>query len=122
MQELIKVKKNIVDTEDDESNTPLHLACLHGNVDTARVLLQAGADPNARLDSDSQICVGSQFQYIAKKVQRVSFCLTCRHATSWTPIDSAASGGWDSIVLLLIEYESDLDPKDKANVSYVRIP
>ena len=50
------------------------------------------------------------------------FLSLCRNAIYWTPIDSAASGGWDRTVQLLIEYESDLDPKDKANVSHVTIP
>ena len=61
MQELIKVKKNIIDSKDDESNTPLHLACLHGHIDTARVLLQAGADSYARSESNHQIRAKPQF-------------------------------------------------------------
>ena len=50
------------------------------------------------------------------------FLPLCRNAIYWTPIDAAASGGWDRTVQLLIDHESDLDPKDKANVSHVTIP
>ena len=49
------MKKGIIDSEDDESNTPLHMACLRGHVDTAKVLLEAGADPNVRSVNDCQI-------------------------------------------------------------------
>lgn len=55
VRELIRMKKGIMDSEDDESNTPLHKACLRGHVDTAKVLLEAGADPNARSVNDCQI-------------------------------------------------------------------
>ena len=61
MQELIKTKENFIDVRDAEFNTPLHLACMHGHNDTARVLLQAGADPNARSDGDGHVRMGPEF-------------------------------------------------------------
>ena len=44
-------KENIdlIDDEDDDSNTPLHLACIHGHCQVARVLLDAEVDPDVRL-------------------------------------------------------------------------
>ena len=55
MKELIrhgeKVKLDLIVDEDDDSNTPLHLACINGHYQVARALLNANADPDVRLVS-----------------------------------------------------------------------
>lgn len=33
--------------ENDQGEIALHLACKEGNIETSRVLLEAGSDPNA---------------------------------------------------------------------------
>lgn len=43
-----------IDQPDAQGVTPLHLACLVGNVDDVKLLLQLGADPNASVDSKFQ--------------------------------------------------------------------
>ena len=48
VQELIRHKRNMIVDEDDDSNTPLHIACIHGHTEVADVLLKSGSDPNAR--------------------------------------------------------------------------
>ncbi len=40
---------DLIGDEDDDSNTPLHLACINGHYWVAKVLLDAEADPDARL-------------------------------------------------------------------------
>ena len=48
IQELIQHKRNMIYDEDDDSNTPLHIACIHGHTGVADVLLKSGSDPDAR--------------------------------------------------------------------------
>lgn len=52
MKELIrhgkKIKIDLIVDEDDDSNTPLHLACAKGHYVVAKVLLEAEADPDVR--------------------------------------------------------------------------
>ena len=86
--------------EDVDSNSPLHLACINGHWEAARILLLNEADPNARY------CT----------ILLLESCTIFRSARNWTPLDCAASGGWDKIALLLIENGADIDPRDKANV------
>ena len=55
VKELIRhgemMKLDLIVDEDDDSNTPLHLACINGHYQVARVLLDAEADPDVRLAS-----------------------------------------------------------------------
>lgn len=53
MRELVTKDKNLVNDEDDSSNTALHLAALAGHAKLAEVLLEFGADVAARYDVHS---------------------------------------------------------------------
>ena len=48
VRELIKNDTMIVNDEDENSNTPLHLAAQYGHHKLAKVLLDLGADVSAR--------------------------------------------------------------------------
>ena len=45
---LIKQDPSIINDEDDCSNTPLHLAALHGHIKVVELLLNQGAAIDAR--------------------------------------------------------------------------
>ena len=47
-RELVTQDKNAVNDEDENSNTPLHLAALAGHAKLADVLIEMGADVAAR--------------------------------------------------------------------------
>ena len=43
-----RMKLDLIEDEDDDSNRPLHLACTNGHYNVARALLDAKADPDVR--------------------------------------------------------------------------
>jgi len=45
---LIQADPTVVKSKDNLGDTPLHVAALHGNVDVAKALIDAGADVNAK--------------------------------------------------------------------------
>ena len=51
---LLKRDISIINDEDDASNTPLHLAALHGNDKVTKELLERGAAIDAR--SAAELC------------------------------------------------------------------
>lgn len=48
VRELARFKDSLLFDEDDDSNTPLHLACANGHYGMAKVLLDAGSNPDAK--------------------------------------------------------------------------
>ena len=81
----------VVNDEDEDSNTPLHLACLAGHAKVVRTLIEAGADIEAR------------------------------NCTLWTPLDCAAARGWLKTVRVLLEADAPVDPLDRSKVPFVNI-
>ncbi|CAL1283118.1 unnamed protein product [Larinioides sclopetarius] len=83
-QLLMKKNKTIVNAEDENANTPLHLAALSGHYNMICVLLQAGANIEAK------------------------------NCYLWTPLDCAASRGWKRCCLYLLKAGADVDTVDKS--------
>ena len=48
VQELAKFQQALLYDEDEDSNTPLHLACSNGHYSMAKVLLDAGCEPDQK--------------------------------------------------------------------------
>src|SRR5487761_2299708 len=48
VKELLQTDPKLVSSKDKDGDTPLHVAALHGQVQVAQVLLDAGADVNAK--------------------------------------------------------------------------
>lgn len=83
VRDLVHRYKFLISDENEESNTPLHLACLEGHSEVVSVLLEAGADVEAR------------------------------NSSLWTPLDCASARGHVVCVHHLLDYDSPLDPLDK---------
>lgn len=76
-------RRSKLDGIDDHGNTPLHTAARYSRIESAKMLLKAGADPNITAEN------------------------------GFTPLHEAAENGWDSIVSLLVENDDCiLDVKD----------
>ena len=48
MKEMIRVNKELIPLVDDEGNSALHLACIEGYNNVAKVLIDGGATVDAR--------------------------------------------------------------------------
>ncbi|XP_013406001.1 transient receptor potential cation channel subfamily A member 1 homolog isoform X2 [Lingula anatina] len=87
VRELVNRQKTIVNDEDEESNTALHLAALAGHQKVMDVLLDLGADVEAR------------------------------NAKGWTALDCAAYMGKVKAAKTLLEADSPIDPLDRNKVT-----
>ena len=48
VHELIRYKHATIQDKDEDSNSPLHIACIHGHVGVAKVLIAANCDIKER--------------------------------------------------------------------------
>jgi ankyrin repeat protein len=85
LRKLLKGDLALVRARDKEGSTPLHWAAWRGQVEAARLLLEAGADVNARNQN-----------------------------THWgtTPLHAAAHGNQATVVQLLLAHGADLRAKN----------
>lgn len=91
VRELVRRHKLLIPDENEESNTPLHLACLEGHADVVKVLLEHGAEVEAR------------------------------NTSLWTPLDCASAKGHVYCVHLLLDYDAPLDPLDKTKTTPLQL-
>ncbi|HXE75191.1 MAG TPA: ankyrin repeat domain-containing protein [Candidatus Xenobia bacterium] len=82
---LLKADPSLVHARDKEGSTPLHWAAWRGQVEAVRLLLEAGAEVNARNQN-----------------------------THWgtTPLHAAAHGNQAAVAQLLLEYGGDVHSKN----------
>ena len=57
MEQMIEANKELIPLVDDEGNTALHLACIEGYVNVAKVLIDKGAAVDARCVLNNVLCV-----------------------------------------------------------------
>ena len=84
VKQLLIFEKNLVYCIDENNNTALHLACLNRKPKIAEELLNFGA------------------------------CVKERNSKQWTPLDCASSVGAVECAKVLLDYDSPLDPLDRA--------
>ena len=87
VEAILNLRRNAIMSEDEDSNTPLHLACMNKRFRTAEVLLKFGADVHSR------------------------------NAKKWTPLDCAASVGAVQCARLLLDSQAPIDPLDRTKTT-----
>ncbi len=92
--------------------TALHLAAFFGHTESVRLLLQAGADPNARAENDSAVqplhsAVAGRHLDVAAELLEAGADASAAQRGGWTPLMAAAAHGDEPMVDLLLQYDAD---------------
>jgi ankyrin repeat protein len=88
IRKMLKDHPDLVSSEDNDRQTPLHMAAMFGHKDVAELLLANKADVNA-----------------ITKIYRM------------TPLHMAAAGGYKNIVELLLANKANVDVEDKDGIT-----
>jgi uncharacterized protein len=91
--------------------TPLHYAAFFGGPEVARVLLDAGADPNIRSENDFSVtplhsAVAGQSKVALLLIERGAE-VNVRQRHGWTPLHGAADHGDEDVVEALLAAGAD---------------
>jgi ankyrin repeat protein len=95
--------------------TPLHLASHRGHADVARMLLEHGADADARDDLKRfPLLWASEYGHV--EVVRVllehGVDMEARDEESWSPLERASHEGHAEVAQVLLEYGADVKAQD----------
>ncbi|KAG4278849.1 hypothetical protein FPRO04_06170 [Fusarium proliferatum] len=107
-----KAGNDVIDVQDRQKRTPLHLAALHGHSTVSKQLLKSGAKTNGQaVDGDTALhfAVLQGHQSIMKYLlERDSNLINISDGQSHTPLFSAVFRGSSSAVKLLLDRRADL--------------
>nr|RBQ91653.1 hypothetical protein FVER53263_02335 [Fusarium verticillioides] len=111
-----KAGNDVLDVQDRQKRTPLHLAARHGHSTVTKQLLKSGAKTNAQTvvgDTALHFAVLQGHQSIMKYLlERDPNLITVADGQSHTPLFSAVFRGSSSAVKLLIDRRADLRALD----------
>lgn len=106
-----------LDIVDEDGATALHVAAAGGHLKALKLLIEAGADVNAKDDEGStplhQAVATNQYECVAELAKADGIDLEARDATLATPLLVAATLNLVTIVKLLISKHAQLDAGDE---------
>ena len=104
--------------KNDSEETPLHCAVIKGRLDVVKQLLIFETNLVYTIDENNDTalhlaCLNKKPK-IAKELLEFGACVKERNSKQWTPLDCASSVGAVECAKVLLEYDSPLDPLDRA--------
>jgi len=97
-----------VNAKDIRDNTALHRASMHGHTDVAEILLEAGANVNAKDDIRGKTALHcaarNRHMDVARLLLEAGADVNARDGNGWTALHRASVNGHTEIANLLREY------------------
>jgi len=125
-RKLVRNNPKLVDYYSEDGWTPLHLAAHYGHLETARILLQHGADVlavsrNAMVNYPLHAAVaGNHTGMVALLLDNGADVNKQQHG-GWTPLHGAVNSGNLEMVKLLAESGADINAANDAGVTVLSI-
>jgi len=111
---LLAVSPDLVSSRDEDGSTPLHTAAMIGHMDAVLLLLERGADPDARNSLDQSPLLYAAYGGHAAIVDTLiarGAPFDCRDARGFAPIHFAAREGHADVVDLLVSKGAAFDTR-----------
>jgi uncharacterized protein len=107
--ELLAADPDLVSSYALDGFTPLHLAVFFGNLETARLLLDKGADlhawsQNAQANQPLHAALAGNATPVIQLLVESGADVTARSAEGWTPLHQAAQNGNLDVIRLLVAH------------------
>jgi uncharacterized protein len=122
VHDLINRDRSLASAWSPDGFTPLHFAGFFGQEDSARTLLENGADPNAVAKNTMKVAplhsaaAGRNVNIVRMLLERGASPNARQHG-GWTPIHEAAQSGDFDMVELLLKHGADPAAKNDAGVT-----
>ena len=112
---LLSTSSNMLNTANDEGETPLVIACMKSNLTIADLLIDAGAEVNKALlngNTPLHFAAWSGNKFIGRKLIAANAQMDIRNENGETPLILAAREGNNEFVALLVEHGADVNLAD----------
>ena len=124
VQALLQADPKLLNDKDNQGNTPLHLAALHGQLNVVQALVDAGADVNAK-NNFAPFAPGDLWPYLSPSNHPDPVALLSVHAldqrdtqNGYTPLDLASfSARYMPVVQLLVAKGADVNAQASSGAS-----
>ena len=120
IQMLIDASAN-VNHQDEFDNTPLHVACKQGYMQAFEMLVEHGADLQAKGKSHETLLHLTQNPKIAEELVSKGFDIMALEQDMKTPLHHAVSNGCKDMVSFLIEKGANVNAVDKSGETPLRL-
>jgi ankyrin repeat protein len=122
LKAMIEADRSLLESRDDAGSTPLHVACQQGNLEMARYLLGAGADPLAGDNENSMpihvAAIGGNID-VMKLFLEKGIDVDIRDDNGMTPLLFAAYRPLNEMIDFLIAHGADIGARSNEGGSAV---